>query len=337
MSPVPYFSVVIDNYNYGRYLAQAIDSVLVQDFPARETEIIVVDDGSTDDSRQVLERYKGKVNVLLQENRGQAGAFASGFAALRGQVVCLLDSDDYWEPGKLSAVARKLEDRSADIVQHYQRDVDAEGRPLKNIMCVWPETYDLKDFIAGRIEHAATSSLAFRRPLLEAVLPVPGDIFYMYDNYLIDCGLFHGNIANISKILGYHRIHGANNWARGHISSKKLEGNIRELKSFRRYLEPKLKERGLAFSAQYVDFQNMELKKREILLAAHQGERGRALRIWKELAVAHGAMPYGAFRCATCFLAVISPALYVRLYDFYCNWGAWGRFRQRILPIKFDS
>ena len=45
----PYFSVVIDNYNYGRYLAQAVDSVLAQDFPARETEIIVVDDGSTDD------------------------------------------------------------------------------------------------------------------------------------------------------------------------------------------------------------------------------------------------------------------------------------------------
>ena len=85
----PYFSVVIDNFNYGRFLAQAIDSALAQDFPAGEVEIIVVDDGSTDDSREVAGRYKDKIRLIAQKNGGQAAAFKSGFAAARGQVIPL--------------------------------------------------------------------------------------------------------------------------------------------------------------------------------------------------------------------------------------------------------
>ena len=76
----PTFSVVIDSYNYARFIPQAINSVLEQDVPASEVEIIVVDDGSTDDTIEVVRRFGDKVRLIVQENAGQAAAFATGFA-----------------------------------------------------------------------------------------------------------------------------------------------------------------------------------------------------------------------------------------------------------------
>src|SRR5262245_23561615 len=96
MNPWPVASIVINNYNYGRFLAGAIDSALGQTYAG--TEVVVVDDGSTDESREVLARYAGRVVPVLQANGGQAAAFNAGFAACAGQVVLFLDADDLLLP-----------------------------------------------------------------------------------------------------------------------------------------------------------------------------------------------------------------------------------------------
>ena len=328
----PYFSVVIDNFNYGRFLAQAIDSVLGQDFPAGEVETVVVDDGSTDDSREVAGRYKDKIRLIAQKNGGQAAAFAAGFAAARGQVICTLDSDDYWHTEKLSAVARRLQDPTLGIIQHYQRDVDASGRPLQNPMADWPDRYRLTDLLDGRFINAATSSLAIRRSVLDQVLPVPSDVFYLYDDYLLDHGLFISDIGNIPRILGYHRIHGANNWAMNYLNPDKLESSIKELHAFRAHLEPKLRARGLFFSPRSRALRDMEIHKREILVAMHRGDRSAAFGVWKGLVSRHGRTPFGFFRCATCFLALISPNIYFRAYGLYGRLHWLARARSLVLP-----
>ena len=92
MTAAPLVSVVINNYNYARYLAQAIDSALGQTYPG--TEVVVVDDGSSDGSRDVIAAYGTRVVPVLKENGGQASAFNAGFAASRGDVVLFLDADD---------------------------------------------------------------------------------------------------------------------------------------------------------------------------------------------------------------------------------------------------
>src|SRR5688572_29854944 len=92
----PLVSVIVNNYNYGRFLAQAIDSALSQDYP--RLEVIVVDDGSTDDSREIIARYGSKISPVLKANGGQASAFNAGFNASRGDVVIFLDSDDQLAP-----------------------------------------------------------------------------------------------------------------------------------------------------------------------------------------------------------------------------------------------
>src|SRR5437762_9779476 len=85
-------SIIIDNYNYGRFLRDAIDSALAQTYP--HAEVIVVDDGSTDNSREVIASYGDRIKPILKENGGQGSAFNAGFAASSGDVILFLDADD---------------------------------------------------------------------------------------------------------------------------------------------------------------------------------------------------------------------------------------------------
>jgi len=92
-------TVIIGNYNYGRFIDRAIENVLDQTY--RNVELIVVDDGSTDNSREVIDRYDGKLLKIYKENGGHAAAINVGFERSQGDVICLLDSDDYYAPIKL--------------------------------------------------------------------------------------------------------------------------------------------------------------------------------------------------------------------------------------------
>ncbi len=92
MNIQPLVSIVINNYNYGHFLREAIDSALQQTY--EPLEVIVVDDGSTDESRPIIGEYGDRIIPLLKENGGQASALNAGFARSQGQIVIFLDADD---------------------------------------------------------------------------------------------------------------------------------------------------------------------------------------------------------------------------------------------------
>src|SRR5271170_2534730 len=100
----PLFTVLINTFNYGKYVEEAVRSVLEQDFPAQQVEILVVDDGSTDDTEQRLEKFGGAIRYLKKPNGGQASAFNFGWPHARGEFIALLDADDVWLPNKLRRV-----------------------------------------------------------------------------------------------------------------------------------------------------------------------------------------------------------------------------------------
>src|SRR5260370_20983191 len=105
----PYFTVLIDAYNYGEYVEEAVASAVAQDFPPEEREILVVDDGSTDDTHERLWKYGEAIRYLRKPNGGQASAFNFGFEHARREVIALLDADDVWLPGKLRRGHEKFE------------------------------------------------------------------------------------------------------------------------------------------------------------------------------------------------------------------------------------
>lgn len=125
----PTVSVIIPNYNYGKYLPQAIESVFAQSRPA--AEIIVVDDGSTDDSHQILEQYGERIRVIYQKNSGVAAARNHGVEKSSGTLLAFLDADDVWLPHKLEMqVNRFIEEPALGLVHCGVQDIDADGIPL---------------------------------------------------------------------------------------------------------------------------------------------------------------------------------------------------------------
>lgn len=124
----PLISVVIPNYNYGCYLPQAIDSALEQSYP--NIEVIVVDDGSTDDSEAVLRRYGKRVRWFQQRHQGVSAARNCGIQESRGEFVAFLDADDMWRPAKLERQVELLRNPAVGMVYCGVQHINASGQPL---------------------------------------------------------------------------------------------------------------------------------------------------------------------------------------------------------------
>lgn len=103
MKDSPLVSIIISNYNYGRFLKPCIESVLDQAYP--HIEVIVVDDGSTDNSQEIIASYGNRIVPVLKENGGQACALNVGFSISHGKIVIFLDSDDVLLPETAQQVA----------------------------------------------------------------------------------------------------------------------------------------------------------------------------------------------------------------------------------------
>lgn len=332
MSSRPFFSVVVDNHNYGRYLGAAIDSVLAQDFPAEEVEVIVVDDGSTDDSRRVIEGYGGRIRAVFQPHAGQAEAFNRGISQAKGRVVCLLDSDDVWLPRKLSAVAPLFDDPAVGCAEHFLRDVDAGLSPLPQFFPDWPKRYRLPDFLEGRTQWTATSGLAYDSARLRAALPIPAELFYYLDDFLTVRVLFDAEVANLAQVLGCHRVHGANWCAGGLQDARKLAVDARMRAIFSRHLEGWLSSRAKSLSAAHRMRLRLEDLRRRVLLEALSGRPAEAVGLWRQGARELRGSSFGFFRLATVLVAALSPTLYFSLYALYARVGAARALRRRLFP-----
>src|SRR5271167_1703104 len=104
----PSVSVLIDTYNHERFIEKTIVSVLEQDFPASDREILVVDDGSSDGTPEIIRKFAPQVRMLQKANGGQASAFNAGIPECKGAIVAFLDGDDWWAGNKLTSVVQAM-------------------------------------------------------------------------------------------------------------------------------------------------------------------------------------------------------------------------------------
>ncbi len=211
MSNSPLVSIIINNYNYERYLEQAIQSALSQDYP--HYEVIVVDDGSTDNSRTLIEYYSGRVKSVFKPNGGQGSAFNAGFEVAQGDVILFLDADDFYLPHTVSEIMRHWRPGTAEVMWRLA-NTDSEGKPIGSFqpsqMC---HSGDHRRFLLryGQYPLPPTSGLAFSREVLNQILPLdPTDWRINADTPLFVSAPFFGEVVTIPKVLGNYRLHGNN-------------------------------------------------------------------------------------------------------------------------------
>lgn len=208
-------SVIITNYNYAKYIGQCIDSVLAQSY--HNKQIIVVDDGSSDDSKTVIDEYKGAIEVIYKENGGQASAFNEGFKLALGKVVIFLDADDLLLPNALEEIA---DNWSPDYIKwHWRmRKIDGDGRDLGGFEPKAKWRLSVGEVTRMHLEEGTinppTSGNAFNREMLASIMPVPDDFVISADSYLFARCPFLGRYAEIYRSLSCYRVHGKNNYSR---------------------------------------------------------------------------------------------------------------------------
>jgi hypothetical protein len=231
-------SIVLTSYNYAAFLPEAIDSALAQTYA--DVEIIVVDDGSTDGSREIIAGYGNRVVAVLKENGGHPSALNAGVQAATGGIVLMLDADDVAAPSRAARVAHAFaSEPRCCLVYHKLQPVDAERRPRGNPIpqAVWSGD------ISRRVERSGgwwpkptTSGLAFTREYLDRIGPVPSGAPVFVDTYLAAPAPFVGRVVGLRSVLGELRLHGANMWSQGSLAgSEDREALVR--RRLERYAE----------------------------------------------------------------------------------------------------
>ncbi|HEV2730562.1 MAG TPA: glycosyltransferase family 2 protein [Terriglobales bacterium] len=211
--PKPLVSAIINNCNYEQFVGEAITSALRQAYD--RMEVIVVDDGSCDESRAVIETYGKEIVTVLKSNGGQASAFNAGFARSSGEIICLLDADDLFLPNKVEKVVEAYKEDTMGWCFHPLQWVDVIARPISGSRDIRYATgrYDFQSqYMRGKPIFWAppTSGLTFRRSLLEKLLPMPPHIRITSDNYLTFATPAFAPGFYISESLSLQRVHGAN-------------------------------------------------------------------------------------------------------------------------------
>ena len=213
-------SIIITNYNYGHFLKCAIDSALQQSHPA--VEVIVVDDGSTDNSRELILSYGNRIIPIFKRNGGQASGMNAGFQQSHGKIVIFLDADDMLLPNIAQNIVQAFRvNQNVAKVMYRMEVIDAQGNPTGEIK---PNPHlplrsgDLRRHILSfpfDMTWMATSGNAFAAEVLQKILPVPEQEFpIMADFYLSHLAPLLGLAIFLPEVGAYYRLHHANNFAR---------------------------------------------------------------------------------------------------------------------------
>ncbi|WP_103027994.1 glycosyltransferase family 2 protein [Salinibacter altiplanensis] len=228
---IMHVSIIINNHNYEKYIVEAIKSALNQTHKNRE--VIVVDDGSTDSSRDLIKNYKKEVSAVYKENGGQASALNAGFEASSGDLILFLDADDYLQPEAVETAASMWETGVAKV-QYRLQCIDENGNPLDDFVKPrWekslPSGY-VKEQIRERGDYVTspTSGNLFSRDALEDIFPIPPKEWRICaDAYMYLKAPFYGSVRSLNCTLGHYRIHGENAWQTGGAEPEMLSRRVR--------------------------------------------------------------------------------------------------------------
>jgi glycosyltransferase involved in cell wall biosynthesis len=211
----PILSVLINTFNHEQYIEQTIVSAIEQDFPASEFEILVVDDGSTDRTPEIVGKFGQHVRLLRKKNGGQASAFNAALPEVRGELVAFLDGDDWWLPGKLAAVTTALEQNPgiAGVGHGYYEFNEATGesklRKAPQPLFVGLSTPEAARKCWLDLAYVHMAAFTVRRSVLDGCIPIPETLIFDADAPIAMAAVAHGALL-LDQPLFYYRVHSNN-------------------------------------------------------------------------------------------------------------------------------
>jgi len=205
-------SIIIANYNYAHFVGQAIDSALAVRWP--DVEVIVIDDGSTDESRAIIESYEDRIRAIFQENASQRVACNTAFEKSTGDWVIFLDSDDILDPSIAEEVSA-IWSPGISKVQVQMDRIDRDGKPLHSVFPVYdplPSPEKIKYWAINYTAYPCPpgSGNLYARSFLNKLFPVDDSCGTFVDSVLLTAAPLLGDVVTINKPLVKYRLHGGN-------------------------------------------------------------------------------------------------------------------------------
>ncbi len=220
-------SIIIANYNYRDFVGAAIESALAVDW--LDKEVIVVDDASTDDSRNIIEGFRGKVTAYFRPKSHQLGAHMFGFGQSTGEIIIFLDSDDLLEPEVMEEIA-KVWRPGVSKVQYRMNLIDATGTQLGSAIPQFPPKDDPKRLRRTFLRTMAYttppgSGNAYSRDFVRNVFAF-GPTIPQSDAALLTLAPILGDVLTIRKSLARYRSHGASYGGMQSLDALKLRKQL---------------------------------------------------------------------------------------------------------------
>lgn len=196
-------SIVTISYNQGRFLEQAIRSVLDQGYG--DLEYIIVDAGSTDGSREIIEKYRRRIaTAIFEPDRGPADGLNKGFARATGEIYGYLNADDYFLPGAFERVAQWFRGSNLDVIIGHCTIVDERGAVRRYS---YSDRFDLTAYAYGQAQLMQQSTF-FRSAFLNKVGGFNSENKVSWDGeLLVECGLVGARFATVNELLGAFRVY----------------------------------------------------------------------------------------------------------------------------------
>jgi glycosyltransferase involved in cell wall biosynthesis len=316
---IPGVSVLIDTYNHERFIEHAITSVLEQDMPMDGVEILVVDDGSTDRTPDIVRQFEPRVRLIRKANGGQASAFNTGIRECRGEIVAFLDGDDWWAPQKMRKVVEAMEqDPEAGIIGNGITQVHEYGEEHSEVL---HDTLRFRiDSLQGarifrrRKSQLGTSRMAVRAEILRKILPVPESIVIEADEYIFTLAAALSVVSILGEPLTFYRIHAGNLFQ---LSGFKKESMLRKQKSIEilaHAISERLSLLGLSKNVVKAVVEAVQLEADLVRLQVKGGFPWETVRAeWKFYRIVHEDAPLShvVFKLVSLFPALLCPP---RLY-----------------------
>jgi glycosyltransferase involved in cell wall biosynthesis len=202
----PLVSVVIPAYNYGQFVTEAVDCALAQSYP--NVEVIVVDDGSTDDTRRRLEPYGARIRYHYQKNQGLSAARNTGIRLARGEFIALLDADDLWHPRKLEVQMRVFARHpdAAVVASDGKKDLGVPWCAINDDAPLAEEEIPLTDLLIH--SRFGPSGVVLRRACLGEETPFDTTLRSVEDRDLWMRLAARFPIIRVNLPLMHYRVHG---------------------------------------------------------------------------------------------------------------------------------